>query len=136
MNQEINELLEFIQNSPSMFHVIDNIKNILMHEGFQELLEGDIWEVELGKKYYVVRNDSSMIAFQLPKCVPKGFHLIASHSDSPTFKIKENPEISVENQYLKINTERYGGMILSSWLDRPLSIAGRILIEDDGALHS
>ena len=136
MKQDIKELLKFIQSSPSMFHVIDNVKQELLQAGFCEVFERDIWKLELGQKYYVVRNDSSLLAFQLPTNMPKGFHLIASHSDSPTFKIKENPEISVENQYLKVNTEKYGGMIHSSWLDRPLSIAGRIVIEEDGMLQT
>ena len=120
------EMLKFINNSPSCFHAIENVKQMLHQEGFQELLEGEEWNLT-GGDYYVTRNDSSIIAFRLPdNSACKGFHIVASHSDSPTFKIKENPEMIVEDRYVKINTEKYGGMILSTWLDRPLSVAGRI----------
>ena len=120
------EMLKFINNSPSCFHAIENVKQMLHQEGFQELLEGEEWNLT-GGDYYVTRNDSSIIAFRLPdNSACKGFHIVASHSDSPTFKIKENPEMIVEDRYVKINTEKYGGMILSTWLDRTLSVAGRI----------
>lgn len=123
-------LLHFIQESPSTYHVVDNIKQKLMQQGYEELKETDGWQMEAGKGYFVIRNDSSLIAVQIPKKSPAGFHIIASHSDSPTFKIKEAPEMSVEEKYIKLNTEKYGGMILNTWLDRPLSMAGRIVVED------
>lgn len=122
------ELLEFIRNSPTAFHVIDNIKKELLNSGYQELKEREAWNLSEGKKYFVIRNDSSVIAFCLPKAQPMGFHIVACHSDSPTFKVKEKPEIHVENTYVKLNTEKYGGMLLSTWLDRPLSVAGRIVV--------
>lgn len=122
------ELLEFIWDSPSAFHVVDSIRRELLKKGFCELEEKEEWKLANGQKYFVVRNDSSVIAFCLPQTSPKGFHIVASHSDSPTFKVKEKPEIGVENNYVKLNTEKYGGMILSTWLDRPLSVAGRILV--------
>lgn len=122
-------LLQFIENSPSVFHVTDNIKSSLLQKGFKELKENADWNLEWGWGYFVIRNDSSVIAFRLPKEQAKGFHMVACHGDSPTFQIKENPEISVENKYIKINTEKYGGMIHSSWLDRPLSVAGRIAVK-------
>ncbi len=121
-------LLTFIEQSPSCFHVIDNLKSELEKEGFCELKERDAWSLQVGGKYYVTRNDSSMIAFQIPRAVVKGVHMVASHSDSPTFKVKENPEKESEKQYVTLNTEKYGGMILYSWLDRPLSVAGRIAV--------
>ncbi len=123
-------LLHFIQESPSTYHVVDNIKQKLMQQGYEELKETDGWQMEAGKGYFVIRNGSSLIAVQIPKKSPAGFHIIASHSDSPTFKIKEAPEMSVEEKYIKLNTEKYGGMILNTWLDRPLSVAGRIVVED------
>lgn len=83
-----------------------------------------------GKKYYVNRNDSAVIAFSVPKKSSKGFHIVAAHSDSPCFKLKELPELTVEEHYLKWNVEKYGGMILSTWLDRPLSIAGRVVVKE------
>lgn len=125
------ELLRFIETSPSVFHVVDNICKKLDGLGFQELKETEVWKTEAGKGYYVVRNNSSIIAFRLPMLEIKGFHMVATHGDSPTFKIKEQPELSVEEQYIKLNTEKYGGMIHSSWLDRPLSVAGRIVVKNE-----
>lgn len=128
--QHIKELFQFIENSPSCFHAIETIRKKLNDEGFIELVEGRSWQIEKGKKYYVTRNLSSIIAFKIPENDFKNFHIVASHSDSPTFKIKENAEIEVNNKYVKLNTEKYGGMICSTWFDRPLSIAGRILVKE------
>lgn len=122
------ELLTFIEQSPSCFHVVANLKTELEKEGFCELKEQAAWSLQAGGKYYVTRNDSSLIAFQIPRAVVKGFHMVASHSDSPTFKVKEKPEKESEKQYVTLNTEKYGGMILYSWLDRPLSVAGRVAV--------
>ncbi len=130
MYQESAELLQFIKESPSTYHVIENIKGRLMAAGFAELDEKAEWKVEAGKGYFVIRNGSSVIAFRMPKKDPKGFHLIASHSDSPAFKLKENPEMAAEDKYVKLNTEKYGGMILNTWLDRPLSVAGRVVVKN------
>ncbi len=139
------ELLNFIEKSPSCFHVAANIKEALETEGFVELAEEGNWVILPNQGYYVVRNDSSIIAFRIPDFLPtaeyghslcaeiNGFHIVASHSDSPSFKIKENPEIMVEDKYVKLNTEKYGGMILSTWLDRPLSVAGRIVVLEKGS---
>lgn len=124
-------LLDFIEKSPSCFHVVANLREKLTREGFEELSEREDWQLSAGGKYFVTRNDSSVIAFQIPAGVVKGFHMIASHSDSPTFKIKEHPEKEAEKQYVLLNTEKYGGMILSTWLDRPLSVAGRVAIKDE-----
>ena len=128
--QHVEELFQFIENSPSCFHAIETIREKLNDEGFIELVEGRSWQIEKGKKYYVTRNLSSIIAFKIPENDFKNFHIFASHSDSPTFKIKENAEIEVNNKYVKLNTEKYGGMICSTWFDRPLSIAGRILVKE------
>ena len=128
--QHVEELFQFIENSPSCFHAIETIREKLNDEGFIELVEGRSWQIEKGKKYYVTRNLSSIIAFKIPENDFKNFHIVASHSDSPTFKIKENAEIEVNNKYVKLNTEKYGGMICSTWFDRPLSIAGRILVKE------
>ena len=128
--QHVEELFQFIENSPSCFHAIETIRKKLNDEGFIELVEGRSWQIEKGKKYYVTRNLSSIIAFKIPENDLKNFHIVASHSDSPTFKIKENAEIEVNNKYVKLNTEKYGGMICSTWFDRPLSIAGRILVKE------
>lgn len=123
-----NELLDFIEQSPSCYHVAANLAEKFSRAGFEELKETDDWAIEPGGKYFVVRNDSSIIAFGVPELEVKGFHMAAAHSDSPTFKLKENPEEVTDRKYLKLNTEKYGGMILSTWLDRPLSVAGRVAV--------
>ena len=134
--QHVEELFQFIENSPSCFHAIETIRKKLNGEGFIELVEGRSWQIEKGKKYYVTRNLSSIIAFKIPENDFKNFHIVASHSDSPTFKIKENAEIEVNNKYVKLNTEKYGGMICSTWFDRPLSIAGRILVKEGNVVKT
>lgn len=131
--QQAEKLLDFIQKSPCAFWAVDTLREIAEQAGFVELKENKEWQLKCGGKYYVIRNDSSIIAFQMPKHI-KGFHIVASHSDSPSFKIKENPEIAVENQYVKLNTEKYGGMIMSTWLDRPLSVAGRVVYRKDDCI--
>lgn len=128
------ELLGFIEKSPSGFHAVASMKEILTVEGFREIKESEEWKLEAGGKYFVTRNDSSIVAFAVPLKKWNGWHIMASHSDSPSFKIKENPEISVADHYVKLNVERYGGMICSAWFDRPLSVAGRIAVEQDGEI--
>lgn len=122
-------LLDFIRQSPSAYHVVENIKKELLGKGYEELKEAEAWEIKPSQGYFVIRNGSSIIAFHMPKKQPKGFHIVASHSDSPTFKVKEHAEMAVEEKYIKLNTEKYGGMILSTWLDRALSVAGRIVVK-------
>ena len=135
-SNHVKQLFKFIENSPSCFHAIKTITEELKNEGFVEIKEKDTWQIEKGKKYYVTRNLSSVIAFKIPQNDFKSFHIVASHSDSPTFKIKENAEIGVNNKYVKLNTEKYGGMICSTWFDRPLSIAGRILVKENNAVKT
>ena len=132
------KLLDFINRSPSCFHVIDNMKQELAAAGFLELKEGDAWQLTAGGSYYVTRNDSAVIAFRVPASGRvQGYQIVASHSDSPVFKVKESPEVEAEGCYVKLNVEKYGGMILSTWLDRPLSVAGRILVRSgDGRLET
>ena len=128
------ELIQFIEKSPTCFHAVAAMKEILEKEGYTELKEADKWEIKKGGNYYVTRNDSSIIAFSVPEGEAKGFRIMASHSDSPCFKIKENPEMTVDNKYVKLNVERYGGMICAPWFDRPLSVAGRVIVKEDGKL--
>lgn len=136
-NEMVQELFDFIDESPTAFQAVENIKNSLESEGFEELKEDTLWKLQDGHRYFVTRNDSSLISFALPKKNPEAFHMVASHTDSPSFKIKANPEIKVEDAYVKLNVEKYGGMILSTWLDRPLSVAGRVFIErKDGKIES
>ncbi len=129
------DMLAFIEKSPCSFQAVSNLKKILEEADFTELKENAVWKPEYGRGYYVIRGGASLAAFRIPeKGEIRGFHAAAAHSDSPTFKIKENPEIGVEKRYVTLNTEKYGGMILSSWLDRPLSVAGRIAVERDGKI--
>lgn len=131
------EMLDFIDKSPSCFHAVKNIEDLLAAVGFSRLREAEEWRLESGKGYFVTRNDSSVIAFRLPQTEkPFGFHIVATHSDSPSFKVKENPETSVEEHYVRLNTEKYGGMILSTWLDRALSVAGRIAIRGEKGVET
>lgn len=125
------KLLDFIQNSPSCFHAINNIKGLLEKEGFSELKEDTVWKLEEGKKYFVIRNGSAIISFTVPCKNFQGFLMTASHSDSPSFKIKENPELKSEG-IVSLNVEKYGGMLINPWFDRALSIAGRLIVSEKG----
>ena len=130
-----NELISFLDNSPVSFFAVKNMCETLDREGYTRLYEGEAWELEAGKGYYVTRNDSAVIAFRIPKKDYTGFQMMASHCDSPVFKIKTNAEITIDNSYVKLNVEKYGGMICSPWLDRPLSVAGRIVVStEDGIM--
>ena len=129
MNKYVTGLFDYIKNSPSPFHTIKEAKRLLLDAGFAELCEQDDWAVKPGGSYFVVRNDSAIIAFKVPESGFKGFHMVASHSDSPAFKIKENGELKGANGCVKFNVEKYGGMIMSTWLDRPLSVAGRVCVD-------
>lgn len=129
--QVSKELLDFLQKSPTAFHAVETIENELQHNGYEKLLEGQVWKVLPGGKYYVTRNNTSVIAFHVGTQLDNySFNVATSHSDYPTFKIKENAEIEVRGKYTQLNTEGYGGMLCAPWFDRPLSIAGRVLVKD------
>lgn len=128
----INSMLDFISASPSPFHRVENICRRLENRGYTRLYGGEAWKLEKGGKYYTVRNLSSVIAFRRPAREDFSINIVASHCDSPTFKLKENPQLK-QGAYISLNTERYGGMIMSSWLDRPLSVAGRVVVAENGA---
>ena len=130
------KLLTFLENSPTSFHAVENMAARLRGEGFEELKEADCWSIEAGGRYFVTRNMSSLIAFRVPGKDFTGFQIISSHSDSPTFKIKENPEMKVEGRYVKLNVEKYGGMLCAPWFDRPLSIAGRLVVRTADGLQT
>ena len=124
-------LMNFLKNSPTCFHAVDQLRGMLEEAGFAKLPESQRWTLQPGGKYYTVRNGSSVIAFRIGAALEQpGFTVTASHSDSPCFKIKENAEINVRGHYMQLNTEGYGGMICSTWLDRPLSVAGRVLVRE------
>ena len=127
----ISELITFIEHAPTAFHAVAELKEILKQEGFEELKESEKWKVKPGKRYYVTRNNSSIIAVKAGKELDNySFHVTASHSDSPAFKLKENAEIEVAKKYTVLNTEGYGGMICQTWFDRPLSLAGRVMVKN------
>lgn len=129
------ELMDFLRKSPTAFHAIDRIRTELTEAGYQELPERDSWSVRPGGKYYVTRNDSSIIALNIGDDLTEyGFRIAASHSDSPAFKIKENAQIEVRGKYSQLNTEGYGGMLCATWFDRPLSIAGRVFVKEGDRL--
>lgn len=132
MVQELaKELVSFIKASPTCFHAVANMKQLLLEEGYEELLEGSTWKVTPGGKYVVTRNNSSIIALHLGTDLSSySFNVAASHSDSPTFKVKEQAELEVRGKYTQLNTEGYGGMLCSTWFDRPLSLAGRVLVKE------
>ena len=135
MYEEITaKLLDFIKKSPTAFQAAGELRKRFLEEGYQELKEEEHWELQHGGKYFVMRNHSAIIAFSIPVNDSRRFHIIASHSDSPSFKIKENPEIPVNNAYVKLNVEAYGGMIMSTWFDRPLSVAGRMIVRKNGKI--
>ena len=134
MDTRIRSLMDFLDASPSVFHAVENLKNTLEDAGYTRLMENQKWELAPGGKYYLVRGGSAIAAFRVPKTVPKGFMMSASHSDRPTFKIKENAEVS--GAYTKLLVERYGGMLIAPWLDRPLSIAGRAVVETENGVES
>ena len=130
-HQSVKDMLSFIHKSPTCFHAVDNIKSILSENGFVQLHEEENWPIEENGKYFVIRNQSSVIAFHIGRELSDySFQIVASHSDSPCFKVKENALLEVKNVYTQLNTEGYGGMLCSTWFDCPLSLAGRALVKE------
>ncbi len=122
----VDGLLSFIQSSPTPFHAVEQMSSILDDAGFQQLREADAWQCSNPGKYYVTRNDSSIIAFTLGgSLVEKGLRMVGAHTDSPCLKVKPNPEI-IKESYLQLGVEVYGGALLNPWFDRDLSLAGRV----------
>jgi aspartyl aminopeptidase len=130
-------LIDFIHACPSPFHVVNVIEKRLLSHGYHELKPENKWQIATGGKYFVKRNQSSIFAFQMGTEAPEkhGFKLISTHSDSPGFKVKPMPEMVSDNHFLKLNTEVYGGPILMTWLDRPLSLAGRVITKGHNRLN-
>lgn len=134
----VNGLLDFIKSAPTPFHAVEVMVQILERHGFKKLDESDQWTVDnsgLEQRYYVTRNDSSIIAFQLNQSlVETGMRMVGAHTDSPCLKVKPNPEI-IKNSYLQLGVEVYGGALLNPWFDRDLSLAGRVsYLTEDGAI--
>lgn len=131
MEQKIYALSDFLDRAVSSYHAVALLCDELKKAGYTPLSETEKWELAPEGKYFMTRNGTSLIAFRVPKSTPNGFLMSASHSDRPCFKIKENPEL--KGTYLRLAVERYGGMLMAPWLDRPLSVAGRVAVEtDDG----
>ena len=129
MENRVQALMHFLDNSPSVYHAVENVRNELENAGYTRLSEGEEWKLAAGGKYYLTRGGSAVLAFRVPNETPRGFMMSASHSDRPTFKVKENGEMA--GTYTRLAVERYGGMLMSTWLDRPLSIAGRAMVETE-----
>lgn len=131
------ELIDFLYESPTAFHAVKNVKYSLEGCDFKELKEEDKWILEKGGKYYTTKNGSALIAFTVGngEVENHGFKIIGAHTDSPTFRIKPNSEIISENNYIKLNTEVYGGLIRSTWMDRPLAVAGRVALKGENLLN-
>lgn len=130
----IHQLFDFIQCSPTASHTAATVRAMLVQAGFTQLLESQPWDLQPGGRYYTTRGMSSLIAFQVPKADFHGFSVVAPHGDSPCFKVKESPELRVDGQYTKLNTEVYGGMQLALWTDRPLSVAGRLAVRTENGV--
>ena len=134
MDKKIKALMSFLDTSHSVYHAAQNLTNVLEEAGYTRLSENEKWTLCAGGKYYLTRGGTAVIAFRIPSGQAKGFMMSASHSDRPTFKVKENPELC--GTYTRLATEKYGGMLMSTWLDRPLSVAGRIVVETDNGVQS
>lgn len=134
MNDQLKkaqELIDFIYESPTAFHAVESVKKILLSYGFMEVREEDSWNLKKSGKYFFVKNQSALIAFVVGtgELEEEGFRIIGAHTDSPGFRIKPNADMEVEGSYVKLNTEVYGGPIINTWLDRPLSLAGRVALK-------
>ena len=129
------QLFDFLAASPSCYHAVQALAERLERNGYAQLREQDAWALTPGGKYFVTRNGSSLLSFRIPQSAPAGFLMAAAHTDSPTFKIKHNPE-KKSGPYVQLSTEKYGGMLMGTWFDRPLSVAGRVVTAKDGKLET
>lgn len=133
VKQSAVELIDFLYESPTAFHSVLNVEKYLSSEGYIELNESDVWSLKVKGKYFVKKNDSALIAFEVGTGDIKkdGIRMIGAHTDSPGFRVKSNAEMVVEGTYLKLNTEGYGGAILYTWFDRPLGLAGKVMLKGE-----
>ena len=134
MYENIRSFQDFLDTSVSAYHAAANLRTMLEAAGYQRLLEHEQWDLQRGGKYYLVRGGTTVIAFRVPQNTPYGFMMSACHTDRPTFKLKENCEL--RGVYTRLATEGYGGMIISSWMDRPLSIAGRVMLDTEEGVEA
>ena len=134
MDNQIRSLQQFLDEAHSVYHAVAALEDMLLAGGYEKLQEQTLWQLMPGGKYYMTRGGSSLMAFRVPEKTPGGFMLSASHADRPCFKVKENSELV--GTYTRLATEKYGGMLMSTWLDRPLSIAGRVLVDTGDGVES
>src|SRR6056300_1611071 len=123
------QLLTFLDSSPTPFHATANLASALRDAGFSEVKEADAWSLEAGKGYYITRNDSSIIAWRQPEEFSAGLRMVGAHTDSPCLKVKPSAELN-RLGYQQLGVEVYGGALLNPWFDRDLSIAGRVSYRD------
>lgn len=134
----IDRLIDFLNDSPVNFLAVDTVARRLEENGYTRFCAKDsLTDVKAGQKFYVTKNDSSIYAFHIGKkpLAESGIHVVCAHCDSPTFRIKPNAEMICEGSVVKLNTELYGGAIMSTWFDRPLSLAGRVIVKTDDVMH-
>ena len=134
MDHRIKSLLRFLDAAHSVYHATAGLTEELEKNGYVRLEEQKNWKLIPGGRYFLTRGGTAVMAFRIPEKTPVGFMMTASHSDRPTFKVKENPELS--GKYTRLATEKYGGMLMGTWLDRPLSIAGRVVVETENGVES
>lgn len=135
MRADARSLIDFIATHPSPFHVVAGFRAALEKEGFRFVPEGEAMPVVPGGKYVTTRNGSALIAFSIPASAPKAFSMVAAHTDSPSWRIKDHAVLPSKDGYVSLNTEGYGGMLMAPWFDRPLSLAGRAFYEKDGEVR-
>lgn len=134
MDKKTLELKNYLDKAHSVYHAVTALTEELEKQGYTKLYEQKDWDLTAGGKYYLTRGGSALMAFRIPNAAPKGFLFSAAHSDRPTFKLKENGELT--GRYTRLSTEKYGGMLMGTWLDRPLSVAGRVLVETETGIQS
>lgn len=134
VNETVKELMTFLDGAPSVYHAVEQLCRMFEDAGYTRLDEGGRWDLQVGGKYYLTRGGSAIVGFRIPCADPQGFLMTASHSDRPTFKIKENGEL--DGNYVRIATEKYGGMLMAPWFDRPLSVAGRVMVETEAGVQT
>lgn len=130
-------LLQYLNESPTAYHAVENAVTILKEHGFQELQEGNAWSLQAGGKYFVIKNSSAVVAFVagVGDLAKEGFRIIGAHTDSPCLKIKPGACSVTADGYVRMNVEIYGGAILNTWFDRPLAMAGRLIVKENGVLR-
>ena len=134
--QIANELIDFIYESPTAYNAVETLKTWLTKEGFKEIKSSDKWKLKVQGKYFVEKNNSGLVAFEVGEgnVAEHGFKLIGAHTDAPGFRIKPSADMIAEKNYMKLNSEVYGGPILNTWFDRPLGLAGRVTLVSENSL--